>query len=778
MRPKIVTCAVAALAAVPAIAIVPATGAVAASGGGGRYSADIRRTAYGIPHIRAADFASLGYGEGYAFARDDLCVMASTLVTLAGQRSRYFGPDTISDDPLAPVPNLASDVYEKAELRSGVVRRLVARPAPLGPTWQVRDLVRGYVAGYNRYLRDTGVSRLPDPTCRGAAWVRPMTELDVYRYMYHTGEFEGSEQAIEQIASAAPPATPATARTSAPPALPDLSSTRAGSNAYGLGRDATRGQGGMLLANPHFPWQGSARFYQVQLTIPGRLNVTGAALFGTPVVEIGHTEHLAWSHTVSTAARATFYRLKLAPDDPTAYLVDGHREAMTRRTVKVRVRGEDGRLGTVTRTLYGTRYGPVLADGWTDTAAYALRDVNAGNMRALNTWLAMDQADSVGALRAAERRYQGIPFINTIAADSTGTAYYADASVVPHVTDAQLKSCALPGHGPVLDGSTSRCAWGSDPDAIEPGIFGPSHDPRLVRTDYVTNSNDSPWLTNPAAPLTGFPRIFGDTGTPRSPRTRLGLDMVAKRLSGTDGLGPRGFDLRTLRETTLGDRELNAELLRDQLVDFCRAHPTLTATDGASVDVRPACRALAAWDTRADPGSRGAVLWREFLNAAGGIDLYRTPFDPAHPLTTPRDLKTSNPAIGRALADAVQRMTALRIPLDEPLSAAQRYEGIPVPGCSNREGCFNVVDPPNGRIRGDGTYEDVTRGSSFIMAVALTKAGPRASTILTYSESANPASPHHTDQTRLFSRKQWVPDRFTEAQITSDPEYQTTHLTG
>jgi acyl-homoserine-lactone acylase len=173
------------------------------------------------------------------------------------------------------------------------------------------------------------------------------------------------------------------------------------------------------------------------------------------------------------------------------------------------------------------------------------------------------------------------------------------------------------------------------------------------------------------------------------------------------------------------------------------------------------------------------VLWREFLHAApGGTGLFRTPFDPAHPLSTPRDLNTANPAIGHALADTVQRMTALRVPLDLPLGAAQRSGGIAVPGCWGGEGCFNVVEPDGDRIRADGTYPDVVAGSSFIMAVSLTSAGPRASTILTYSESADPTSPHHTDQTRLFSHKQWVSERFTESDITADPQYRTTHLVG
>ena len=51
--------------------------------------------------------------------------------------------------------------------------------------------------------------------------------------------------------------------------------------------------------------------------------------------------------------------------------------------------------------------------------------------------------------------------------------------------------------------------------------------PSLFRDDYVTNSNDSYWLSNPEQPLEGFARIIGDERTARSLRTRLGLLIVA-----------------------------------------------------------------------------------------------------------------------------------------------------------------------------------------------------------------------------------------------------------
>jgi acyl-homoserine-lactone acylase len=56
-------------------------------------SADIRRTAFGVPHIRAENERGLGFGIGYAYAQDNLCLLANEIVTVNGQRSRYFGPE-------------------------------------------------------------------------------------------------------------------------------------------------------------------------------------------------------------------------------------------------------------------------------------------------------------------------------------------------------------------------------------------------------------------------------------------------------------------------------------------------------------------------------------------------------------------------------------------------------------------------------------------------------------------------------------------------------------
>ncbi|MGW2156011.1 penicillin acylase family protein [Nonomuraea sp. NPDC001699] len=756
------------LAVVAALLTGPPSAAAA-----GRHAAEIRRTEYGIPHVSAKDHGGLGFGYGYAFAQDNLCVLASWVVTLRGDRSRYFGPEAESDDPVRPVANLTSDLYHRSVADSGVVRRLLARPAPVGPSAELRELVDGYVAGYNRYLDDTGVANLPDPTCRGKSWVGPITADDVWANLLDLSRMSGGSALKEAIVGGGDGGGEGPRR--AP-----------GSNGWALGREATRDGHGMLLADPHFPWNGVRRFYQVQLTIPGVLDVAGGSLYGTPVVQIGHNTTVAWTHTVSHAQRFTLYRLRLAQGDPTTYLVDGRPEPMGRQDVEVPL--QDGTF--VSRTLLTSRYGPVLAAGHGKEYAYALADVNAANLRAADEWLAMAKAGDVRELRAAQDAHQGMPFVYTLATDVGGTASFADASVVPHVTDAQARRCAKPSPDPsidalVLDGSTSACLWGKDADAIVPGIFGPGSRPGLTRADYVANSNNSPWMANPAAPLTGYDQVWGTVRADLELRPRVSLDMIDRRLKGSDGLGGPGFTLETLQATARSKRNHGFELMRPDLVALCREHRELRATSGERVDVRAACRTLTRWDGRATLDSEGAVLWRRFFD---GLQVpvkpgeppqgwWRVPFDPARPLATPRGLKRDDPAVLRALADAALFFRANGLPLTLTTGQAQHYASVPIPGCTEGEGCFDRVRN-SGPLGKDGRYPDVNTGSSFMMAVELTPDGPRTRTVLTYSLSADPSSPHHADQTALFSRGGWVTERFTDAEIASDPALKVTSVTG
>jgi acyl-homoserine-lactone acylase len=783
----------------------------------------IKRDQHGIPNIIGDNFADIGFGYGYALAQDNICELADTYVTVRGQRSMYsgdgvqgsFGPDGsyLQRGNGFTANNLNSDFFFKRIIDDHVVEDLLNQPPPNGPVEAIREGVAGYVAGYNKYLADTGVDNLPDPRCRGAAWVTPITQMDAYRRFYQLALLASQDVAIDGIADAKTPggesAPQAPDQTAA--GLQDKLKMPIGSNAVALGSQATANGKGMLLGNPHFPWLGPERFYQAHLMIPGQVNVSGGSLFGVPLILIGHTDNLAWSHTVSTAFRFTPFQETVNPADPTQYLYDGQWRDMKQEKVTVMVNNGGGTLQPETRTLYSTIHGPVMDSlsgiplPWTPLTAFTMGDANAANFRYLNHFFFVNQAQSVEQLHQIETKYEGIPWVNTIAADSSGKAYYADIGAIPNVPNSKAQQCdtalgaatfALLGL-PVLDGSRSSCEWNNDPDAAAPGIFGPSHLPWLIRDDYVTNSNDSYWLSNPEHPLEGFARIIGDERTPRSLRTRLGLTMVQERLAGTDGLPGDRFTRQDLQDDVFNDRQYAGELWRDQLVRLCDNAPGgyLVGSSGP-VNVSAACPALANWDLHDNLDSNGAILFRRFATRAlaspgglpinpvtGDLSVFSTPFNPNDPVNTPSGLNTLSPRVQQDLADAVTDLRNAGIPLDASLRNYQYVqrgnERIPIhggPGDPN--GDFNAIYADWSGNPANPGYPNVTEGSSFVMVTSFGDGCPDNRSILTYSESENPDSPYSADQTRMFSNKDWVDPPFCADQVNNDPSLTTQTLDG
>jgi hypothetical protein len=170
------------------------------------------------------------------------------------------------------------------------------------------------------------------------------------------------------------------------------------------------------------------------------------------------------------------------------------------------------------------------------------------------------------------------------------------------------------------------------------------------------------------------------------------------------------------------------------------------------------------------------VLFRRFLSRLLGsgappAGIWRTPFDPSDPVNTPRDLNTADPRVMAALRGAVDDVRGLGKGLDVPLREVQfeqrGSEKIPIHGGpGDPEGEFNAINAP--WVPGQG-YPDVPHGSSFVMVAHLDgRACPDSRSILTYSQSTNPASPYFADQTRMFSRKAWVDMRFCKRDILAD----------
>ncbi|MGO9560860.1 MAG: penicillin acylase family protein [Acidimicrobiales bacterium] len=752
----------------------------------------------GIPHITADNFRALGYGEAWAFSEDNFCTLANDFVTLNGERSLYFGPNALAVNYSAGTvtTNLASDYFWESVRDSGLYQRESAEAPPLGPLPQVKQLYEGYVAGYNAYLKS---GDLNDPTCEHKPWVKPITMEDMFLRGVQIATEASSAQFVAYEAATEPPSGSKTASRTISPridvkALDDLrdggASTK-GSNGIGVGSTDTRDHDGMVLANPHFPWEGTERFWMAQLTVPGKYDVEGGTLEGFPLIGIGFNQDLAWTHTVSTDYRFTFYQLKLDPGHPTSYLVGGKVVPMGAETVRVNTgHGHDS------HTFYTTRWGTVLnvppaGYTWTTTTAYAADDVNfTDEYRAADQYFEMGRATSVKDLLSVEEKYLAIPTFNTIASDDHGNALYADVGNTPNVTKALIKACLPPGEPTLvydaagvitLDGSTTRCAWSTDKGTPVPGIFNGSQMPHIITTAYVENSNDSYWLADPAKPFHAFSPIIGAIDVEQGLRTRLGNLMIEARIAGTDGLGAAGFTIPTLQAMWQSDRSYLSELVLKSLVAACKKTPEVKASDGKSVKLGPACTALDHYNGTGLLDASGGWLFSQWYSDVSSGSFWSDKFNPAHPLTTPSHLDTANPDILQALADAVQGLESHHIALGATYGDVQDVVRngtvIPIPGCDT--GCFNAIYSNNGPPSplAPVGYGQVFDGSSLVMTTELTTAGPVSQGIVTYSQATNPKSPWYSNMTKLYSKAKWVPLPYTASQLADQSGNQTTILT-
>lgn len=770
-------------------------------GEGDRYEATIRRDGAGVPHIVAADLEGAAFGQGWASGQDRPCDLLDQIIKIRGERSRWFGAG--DDDE-----NVASDLAWRA---IGIHERAVADWE--GASDEVRTLMAAFVAGWNGQLAEVGADGVAD-WCAGEEWVAPVEAVDVYAYARAITLQASSGAVADMLGSAQPPIAGGgeAEEEAAAPAPGGVDEAPLASNGWAIGAERSADGGGMLVANPHFPWEGELRFWEVHLTVPGELDVYGVQLSGLPGIGIGFTDTFGWTHTVSAGNRFTAYTLDLVPGAPTTYRYGDEEREMTAEEVTIEVRGDDGEVAEEQHTQWSTHYGPVLdfpGVGWTPERAITLRDANLDNDEFVEQYLAMMQADDLDELISIHREVGGVPLFNTIATSADGRAWYADTSATPALSDeaiaayeASLESdlivaAAADAGAIVLDGSDPANEWEEREGARDPGLVPFDEMPVLERDDYVFNANDSFWVAHATELLAGdFSPLHGRMETARSPRTRENAvvldDTSAEGPSGDDG----AFTLDELAAAALQNRGYTSRALLDAVVERCTG---AAPVDG--VDLAQACEVLAGWDGTYDLDSVGAVLWRELVAGVASEDLteagelWAEPFDPADPIGTPSGLAPA-PAGGpdpvlADLAAAVQRLEGAGLAVDVPLGEVQVADRngtlVPIHGGNGRDGTTNIVqwggygttrDPALADLEretvdddstlatvtgsgADGLGYRVNYGTSFLMALAYGADGPEARVFLTYGNQADRDDPRYLAATEAFSEKAWRTVAFT-----------------
>ena len=818
----------------------------------GEYSAAIRRTTNGVPHIRADTLGGAAFGAGYAQASDNLCTLAEAIVKARSERAKYFGPGPNDANIISDFSLKAQDVYGGAE--DGYEQL----------SDESRAMIDGYTAGYNQYVDDTDASDYPSQ-CQGQPWVKQIEPVDLLAHYRVIAQFASGQQfATGAVFGATPPGespnpSPVMASSEASDEVNEMVSgvsrhavqggsqllddkPAMASNAWAIGSDLSAASGGALLGNPHFPYTGPRRLYQMQLTVPDYLNVQGAGLLGTAIPLISYNENLGWSHTVTTSDRFTVYELALKDGDPMTYIKDGEEKSITTRTFQIEVNTGAPETRTLERTFYYSEYGPMVrlqeaTDGglsqWGDDGtAYTYRDANLNRNNLLDTWLGMSRAGDLEEFKDVFRECGSTLWTNTIYADAEGNAYYIDSSSVPNLSEEALavvdfKRQASSGYRGLfnaglvlLDGDTSRDDW---VEGECNGVVPFEDKPKLQRSDWVQNSNDSHWATNPKSFLTGYSPLFGPEEVEQGPRTRIGIRMLKNPRS--DGFGngsqakwPAGqdgkFSGKDLIQTVYNNRSFWAEQYLTELLDRCTSigNTEVNVPDGESRKVNEGCSALQNWDGYYDLDSQGAHAFRVFManylnvieNDPGELT---TGFDPQEPVATPAEPSRDNAGTPsdpmlQSLAQGLNGLDRAGVSYEGKLGDVQVFHasgGVPPRGTPMRlgteipwhggrggiDGAFNAVEtrdmatrqdtlfprrnpdqvPNTGGLAKDQGKWFKIRGTSYHFGLEFTEEGPQAYGLTSYSQSTDPDSPFFNDQAHRYSDKNPREFPFTEKEI-------------
>jgi acyl-homoserine-lactone acylase len=665
----------------------------------------IRRDTFGVPHILAQTEEAAYFGHGYASAEDHVLVLGRLFLQARGEEAAHFGEKFADNDFRVKTMRM----HEGA--RSGYDRM---------PPW-VQRIIDAYAAGYNRFVTQHR-AELPD-------WVLPVTGVDVLAHARRVIllEFCMDLRQLERIGGK-----------SARLPRSDEHADMVGSNMWGLGKERTVSGKGILLGNPHLRWAGSQLFYESHLTVPGKVNLSGTSLIGTPGIAIGFNEHLGWSHTVNQHDSEDVYELTLAPGDPPSYVYDGKPVPLARTEVAVQVKTDKG-LETRRRTVYWSHYGPVLLRQ--GDKAYALKSASIDECRFVEQWNLMGKARTLEEFRHA-LDMQALPMFNICYADKEGNCFYLFNGRFPDRPSGYNWAGVVPGN-------TSASEWNR--------ILPQSRLPSLVNPPggYVQNCNSAPWYTNLQKIIDR--RKFPPDLTPNfnDLRQQHSLEMLDNG---------RRFTLEDVKQSKNTMKLLLADRVKKDLVQLAQGQ----TVEGTSL--QEAARVLEAWDNTVARDSKGSVLfvdfWRKYTKAVPMP--FAVDWDESKPASTPygiRDKEKARQALAAAMRDVKERFGSLSVPWGDVYRLRRGKVDIPVGGLTGEFGAFRVIGYQEQK---DGKFLALG-GDSYVLAVEFTNP-PTAYSILAYSQSDDPRSPHYTDQTELFAREKWKRAWFTEEDIAKNLE--------
>lgn len=418
---------------------------------------EILRDEWGVPHIYAENAFDLYAGFGYAVAQDRMFQMEMARRATRGQVAEVLGID-----------RLAFDISARANFDEASITSQIEALSE-----EERDILRGYAAGYNRWLDEVRArpeELMPKQFGDFGFQPTPWTELDVAmiyvgtmagRFSAYSSELgnaanlaslqadlgeEAGQAVFDQLywledpqavttvpdgeqyqrdAARLPASDVRFAELLGVEGLPNDEDRPRASNLWIVGPGKTTDGSTILINGPQFGNFNPAYVFSIGLHGAG-FDLTGNSPFAVPNVLFGTNGVIAWGATAGPRDVNDYYRLELNPDNPHQYRKGDGWTDMTPRTETIRVKG----MGDVAATIWESEYGAVSLINPQSGVAYGFNRAWAGTeIQTLMAWINstkaqnyeewLDQAEQVGTT------------INWYYADRDGNIGYVSPGFVP-----------------------------------------------------------------------------------------------------------------------------------------------------------------------------------------------------------------------------------------------------------------------------------------------------------------------------------------------------------
>jgi acyl-homoserine-lactone acylase len=463
------------------------------------------------------------------------------------------------------------------------------------------------------------------------------------------------------------------------------------------------------------PLDGPFSWHEAHLVSEEGWNMMGVTFPGSAVLTIGSNNLLGWTHTVNHPDLTDVYHLEIHPDDPDLYRFGSEWLRLEKKETKLRVRAVLGVKLQVKKEILHSVFGPVIR---TEKGTFAIRTTVFQRIGACEQWYRMSKSQNFSQFREA-LGLQQIPSLNVLYADRSDTIMYLNNGLFPYRDPAFDWTS-------ILDGTNPATLW--EPD------FHPLEDlPMVINPEqgFLFNTNNSPFKCvpfgpnpDPAAfdPTMGF-RMFENN---RSTRVR---EMVS-------GMGKIG--LQDLKRIKYDIRMPDSIRFQVDLMAFW------DLDENRYQDLAPAIRKLHQWNRSSAATNEDAAL---FLLA--WENLYERLH--LHDSEPPYGLRLPEHYYVEALSDAARTLEKQFGSLDVPLGALQRYirgeKNYPLSGMPDVLAFMYALPQKKGARK-------AMIGDSFVGFIRFGKKETAFETVLPYGASANPESPHFSDQMDLMHMHQ------------------------